>query len=71
MRKPELAGRLARQEKVTRGEAADELDRVVNEIIAKLRKGEKAPLPGLGQFSLGPHGSFRFEQEKPGPRGRK
>ena len=68
MRKAEIAKRLARQSGVTKAEAADELDRVVHQILSKLRRGEAAPLPGLGRFTPGPEGSCRFESEKLGRR---
>ena len=71
MRKPEIAKRLARQAGVSNAEAADQLDRVVHQILSKLRKGKPAPFPGLGQFTPGPKGSFQFEKEKPGGHGRK
>jgi nucleoid DNA-binding protein len=35
---------------MTLADAADRLDRVVQEIVAKLRRGESAGLPGLGRF---------------------
>ena len=54
MRKPEIAKRLARQSGVSNAEAADQLDRVVHQILSKLRKGKTAPFPGLGQFTPGP-----------------
>jgi nucleoid DNA-binding protein len=65
MRKPEIAKRLARQSGVSNAEAADQLDRVVNEILSKLRKGNPAPFPGLGNFTRGPKGSYQFKKEKP------
>ena len=71
MRKPEIAKRLARQSGVTPAEAADQLDRVVHQILSKLRKGEEAPFPGLGRFTPGPAGSYRFEEEKRRKHGRK
>jgi nucleoid DNA-binding protein len=71
MRKPEIAKRLARQSGVTNAEAADQLDRVVHQILSKLRKGKTAPLPGLGRFTPGPAGSYLFENEKRGGHGRK
>jgi nucleoid DNA-binding protein len=66
MRKPEIAKRLARQAGVSNAEAADQLDRVVHDILSKLRKGKTAAFPGLGQFTPGPKGSYRFKKEKPG-----
>ncbi|HTQ55396.1 MAG TPA: HU family DNA-binding protein [Bryobacteraceae bacterium] len=71
MRKPEIAKRLARQSGVSNAQAADQLDRVVNQILSKLRKGKAAPLPGLGRFTPGPNGVYRFEQEKPAGHGKK
>jgi nucleoid DNA-binding protein len=71
MRKPEIARRLARQSGVSNAEAADQLDRVVHQILAKLRRGKPALFPGLGQFSPGPEGSYRFKKEKPAGHGRK
>jgi nucleoid DNA-binding protein len=70
MRKAEIAKRLARQAGLSNAEAADQLDRVVNEILAKLRKGKAAPFPGLGQFTPGPKGSYRFKP-KASPRVKK
>lgn len=64
MKKPEMARRLARQVGVSNAEAADQLDQVVNQILKKLRKGQAAPFPGLGRFTLGPKG-VQFEKEKP------
>ena len=71
MKKPDLAKRLARQSKVSTAEAADQLDRVVHQILSKLRRGQTVPLPGLGQFTPGAKGAFRFEKEKPTRRGQK
>jgi nucleoid DNA-binding protein len=71
MRKPEIAKRLARQAGVSNAEAADQLDRVVHEILSKLRKGKTATIPGLGQFAPGPKGSYRFKKEKPAGHARK
>lgn len=71
MKKPEIAQRLAQQAGVSRAEAADQLDRVVHQILSKLRKGEVANLPGLGCFTPGPNGIFHFAREKRGGRARK
>jgi len=62
MRKAELAGRLAKQTRVSKAEAADQLDHVVSQIIANLKKGESAQLPGLGKFTPGAKWSFAFER---------
>jgi len=62
MRKAELARRLAKQTRVSKAEAADQLDHVVSQIIANLKKGEGAQLPGLGKFRPGAKWSFAFER---------
>ena len=71
MKKAEIAKRLARQSGVSNAEAADQLDRVVHQILSKLRKGQQAPLPGLGLFTPGPKGSYQFRKEKAAGHGRK
>jgi nucleoid DNA-binding protein len=67
MRKTQLAGQLARQSGVTKAEAADRLDRVVHQIVTKLRKGRIATLPGLGEFlptkSPGEKWAFEFKNK--------
>jgi nucleoid DNA-binding protein len=64
MRKPEIARKMARQAGVSEGEAADRLDRVVREILARLRKGKQADLPGLGRLTAGPDGKVSFQKER-------
>ena len=68
MKKPEIAEGLARHSGLTEAEAADRLDGVVHEIARKLRKGESAPLPGLGRFTRGRNGAVAFRKEKGGRR---
>jgi nucleoid DNA-binding protein len=63
MKKPDLAKRIARQSGLTQAEAADRLDRVIHEILANLRKGTPAALPGLGRFVQGSDGRVSFEPE--------
>ena len=70
MRKPEIAKRLARQSGVSNAEAADQLDRVVHEILSKLREGKTAPFPGLGRFTPGTNRAYQFKKEDPGAQGR-
>jgi hypothetical protein len=67
MKKDELAAKLAKQERLTHAAAADQLDRVVHEILSKLRRGEPAPLPGLGKFVPGVEPAFEFENGVPRP----
>jgi hypothetical protein len=58
MTKKDLAERLARQARLSKAAAADQLDRVVHDILVRLRRGKPASLPGLGTFipggSVGP-----------------
>jgi nucleoid DNA-binding protein len=63
MKKAELAAKLAEQTNLSKAEAADQLDRVVHEIVRNLRKGKPARLPGLGSFRPGENGVIRFEAE--------
>jgi len=69
MRKDELAGRLAKRTGLSKAAAADRLDGVVHDILTSLRKGQAAPLPGLGTFLPGQKPAFRFE--RPAGAGRK
>jgi hypothetical protein len=71
MMKAQIAKRLARQAGVSNAEAADQLDHVVNQILSKLRKGKPARLPGLGQFTPGPNGSYLFKPKTPPHVGKK
>ena len=50
MKKPEIAKSIARQRGVSQAEAADQLDRIVHEIVSNLRKRGEASFPGLGKF---------------------
>lgn len=65
MRKTQLTTRLARESGVTKAEAADQLDRVVHQIVTNLRKGRSAALPGLGKFKPGEKWQFEFDKGKP------
>jgi nucleoid DNA-binding protein len=64
MNKGELARKLARQTHRSKAAAADEVDRVVHQILTRLRRGEKATLPGLGTFVPGERPGFEFEPRK-------
>jgi nucleoid DNA-binding protein len=63
MKMPDIAKSMARRARVTHAEGADQLDRVVHQILSNLRKGQPAPLPGLGRFTHGADGQIAFEQE--------
>ena len=64
MKKREIAKIMARQSGGTQGEAADRLDRVVQAILAGVRRGETARLPGLGYFRQGADGRTAFRHER-------
>jgi len=65
MKKQQLAARLARRGRLSQSAAADQLDRVIHDILKGLRKGEAVPLPGLGTFLPGKRPGFRFESRSP------
>ena len=64
MKKPDIAKRMARESGVSEAEAADRLDRVVHQILCKLRRGRSAPLPGLGKFTSSQDGTIEFEPDE-------
>jgi nucleoid DNA-binding protein len=64
MKKLALAELLAKQTNVSTGAAADDLDRVVHDILKSLRKGKPASVPGLGKFTLGDDAIVRFERAR-------
>jgi nucleoid DNA-binding protein len=69
MKKEELAARLASEAGLSPAAAADQLDQMIHDILASLRSGKPAPLPGLGRF-VPPRG-FQFEPESPDRRRKK
>jgi len=71
MKKDELATRLAREARVSKAAAADRLDQVIHDILASLRRGQAAALPGLGKFVPGKRTGFEFEPPAPAPKKRK
>jgi nucleoid DNA-binding protein len=62
MKKNELAMLLAKENKIPESAAADELDRVVHDILRRLRKGQRVSVPGLGIFKPGKTQAFRLEK---------
>jgi nucleoid DNA-binding protein len=62
MTKNELTAVLARENKIPESAAADELDRVVHDILRRLRKGKQVSVPGLGIFKPGKTQAFRLEK---------
>ena len=69
MKKPDIAKRPARRTSLTKAESADRLDGVVQQILADLRQGKEAKLPGLGKFTHGPGGQLSFRREGDNHRG--
>ena len=63
MKKPDIAKRLARRTGVSQAEAADRLDRTVDQILDNIRHGKDTRLPGLGKFVVGADGKIGFEPE--------
>ena len=63
MKRAEIAKRMARVSGVSPGEAADRLDRVVHDILCRLRLGKGASLPGLGSFIPQRNGRVTFRPE--------
>ena len=62
MKKSDLVKQIADKNGVNGGDAADQVDRVVNRIIRTLRGGKPARLPGLGTISPGKHWTFKPER---------
>ncbi len=62
MKKEHIARRLAKESHISTGAAADQLDRIVSDILKRLRKGETACIPGLGTFRVGRGRDFQFER---------
>lgn len=63
MKKEQLARRLARESKVSPAAAADQVDRIVSDLLMKVRRGQAASLPGLGTFLPGSEKEFQFDRE--------
>jgi nucleoid DNA-binding protein len=64
MKKAELANQEGRRQRVAPGNAADQMDRVVNQIVRALRSGRPAELPGLGTIQPGKRWKFLPERRK-------
>ncbi len=62
MKKARLAVQEARRLRIPPETAADQMDRVVHELLQNLRSGRAAELPGLG--SIQPGRRWRFVPEK-------
>jgi len=65
MKKEHIARRLAKESHISTAAAADQLDRIVSDILKRIRKGEAASIPGLGTFRAGRGRDFQFESILP------
>jgi hypothetical protein len=65
MKKAQLVKRLARESGISPAAAADQLDNILSGILRRIRRGQSAPLPGLGVFLPGPKPGFHFEETLP------
>ncbi|HYL38435.1 MAG TPA: HU family DNA-binding protein [Bryobacteraceae bacterium] len=63
MKKEQLAEQLAKESKITKAAAADQLDRIVSDLLLRVRKGQSASLPGLGTFRPGGEEDFQFDRD--------
>jgi nucleoid DNA-binding protein len=50
MKREDLAGQLAQQNRVSRAQARDEVDEMVRKILKALREGRPVELPGVGRL---------------------
>jgi nucleoid DNA-binding protein len=65
MRKEQLARRLGKESGITPAAAADQLDRMISEILMRVRSGRSAALPGFGTFGPGQSPQFQFDLSQP------
>jgi len=63
MKKPEIVKKMVRQSGGSSADAADRLDRLVQDILDRVRHGKEMRLPGLGCFRSGADGRLAFEKE--------
>ena len=64
MKKEQLARRLAIESNITPAAAADQLDRIIHDILQRVRSGRSVSLPGLGTFHPGQKNNFQFDASK-------
>lgn len=62
MKKADLTNEIVKHSNLSRAAAADQLDRLVAEILQRVRHGEAANIPGLGTFRAGQEVVFSTEQ---------
>jgi len=65
MKKEQLARQLAKESGITPAAAADQVDRIVTDILKRVRKGHSASVPGWGTFRPGRNEEFRLERSSP------
>ena len=65
MKREQIARQLAKESRISTAAAADQLDRIVSDILKRLRKGKPASIPGLGTFRAGAPSDFKFESLLP------
>jgi len=65
MKKSDLTRDIARRRSLKAGDAADQMDRIVNQIIRTLKAGRPARLPGLGTINPGKRWTFEQERNEP------
>ena len=65
MKKAQIARRLAKESGISPAAAADQIDLILNDILKRVRRGQRASLPGLGTFQPGPRPEFYFEEGLP------
>jgi nucleoid DNA-binding protein len=53
MKRDDLARQIAKETLTSPAEAADRLDRMVHDLIRKLKRGKRTTLPGLGELAPG------------------
>jgi hypothetical protein len=63
MKKEQLAKRLAKESHIATAVAADQVDRIVSDLLVRVRRGEAASLPGLGTFQSGSKEEFQFDRD--------
>jgi len=62
MKKEQVAKQLAKESRISAAAAADQVDRILSDILKRVRKGQAASLPGLGTFRSGDDQEFRFDR---------
>ena len=63
MKKEQVAKQLAKESRISTAAAADQVDRILGDILKRVRRGKTASLPGLGTFRSGEDQEFRFDRK--------